>query len=170
MTMTYAQAAILIRELRDITVNPEKHDQTVWSRADKDPTVNPVTACGTTGCLAGNAMINAGWKLVWEKRQNFNSDTGKFDEEWVANYAMDPASGRERHIQSAFLERVGLANREDGYKITESENTLADLWRIAIDASEGLITVDDLVSAFRARELKVEKDTKDRILKALSEV
>lgn len=52
---------LLLRELRHVTIQFEEHDQGLWLQSLG---LRP-TACGSTGCLAGNAVLHAGVGLRW---------------------------------------------------------------------------------------------------------
>lgn len=167
--MDFFQAETLIRELTDITVNPDKHDQTVWIGADKNPEQVPESECGTVGCLAGNTVKNKpGYKLIWEQHKSYDYDTGEYIPRWRVFYCFD-SNGDQVSIERAFQELVGL-NREQARDITAEDNSLADLWMLAIGYSGGLITVENVVEAFQSREAKLRSQLKSVLLKTVEEV
>lgn len=149
--MNYEQARRLIRELTDITVHPEKHDQTMWARSTSDEVLNAETpaelgACGTVGCLAGNAVINAGYKLRWE-------NVGwSGHPEWIAHHVVDPqkADRRGRQISTVARELFGL-DEGQAEVLFDQENRVSRMWAQAIEFSDGYINEQDLIRAYKER-------------------
>lgn len=163
--MEYVQARRLAGELHKITISPETHDQSVWAHAQLDPTKTPVTACGTTGCLAGNAVLNAGYPLAWFKSDKYDENVGRFVPVWKADDCILP-NGEHRTISTAARDLFGLTSGQAS-RLFEPDNSVADLWDLAIDYSGGHISVHDVIEAFQARAERVKKDQREIFLAAI---
>lgn len=163
--MDMFQAQRLVRELTDITVHPEKHDQTAWARSTaQDPTK---TACGTVGCLAGNAVINAGHKLHWEH-------VGWGDHpEWVAHYIEPEQKGQPvtRLIREEARDLFGLTS-DEAESLFDQDNTVPNMWSQAIEFADGYIDMFDVVNAYtqraQARYTQGRKDERVAIAESLT--
>lgn len=161
--MDYLQAARLRDELTDITVHPEKHNQNVWAEAPDDN--GKPSACGTVGCLAGNAVINAGYQLEWYKTYT-DDDTLR----WGTNRVLDKETGeRGPAIKYVARDLFGLTGTQAN-RLFDSYHTVTDLWEMAIEYSYGIIRLSDAVDAFRQRADLEVSEFKAEVKKTLSEL
>ncbi len=175
--MDYTQAMRLVRELRDITLHPEKHDQATWIEAEKNPELNPISACGTTGCLAGNAVLNSGAKLVWSAVEKYDDRQGR----WVPSGRFKAADcvvdGSLMSVSRRARELFGLSGSEAD-RMFDPDNSIQRLWELAIDFSEGMVDPSDALAAFgqalRLKDNKIDaakdalKDAQDAVKNALA--
>lgn len=166
--MDYTQAHKLKAELHKITVSPETHNQSVWAQTKLNPDNAPGTACGTTGCLAGNAVLAEGYKLDWFKSEHYDDNQGKWSPIWKADNCVLP-NGDGRSISSAARDLFGLTPGQAS-RLFEPDNSVADLWDLAIDYSDGHISVHDVVEAFQARAERVKADAHKVFLAALENI
>lgn len=160
--MDYYQAQRLVKELHDIVVNPETHDQTMWVQADEKPIEG--SACGTTGCLAGNAVLRAGYPLQWEQGSVWDAASGKYVYKWLAHNCQ--VDGERVPIRDAAEDLFGLT-RSQTEVLFDEKNTVADLWDFAIRYSNGYIRTKDVVGAYEERAARVESDLKAKVRAAL---
>lgn len=161
-TMSFAAARRLVDELTKITVNPELHDQVVWTEAEKDPNKTPESECGTVGCLAGNAVITAKFPLIWQEVENYNTDTDRYEVKWRAHDCK--VDGVIETIENAARNLFELTHSE-ARDLFDQDNSLTDLWEKAIEYGNRWIGVTDVVNAFQRRVAKVKSES----VKALSE-
>lgn len=146
--MDFEQVNRLRDELTFITVHPEKHNQDVWGEAPDDG--GKPSACGTVGCLAGNAVVNAGFELDWF--QLFGDD-GK--SRWGASRVKGVRGARGKTIRSVARELFGLTEYQSD-RLFDSPHNVANLWEMAIEYSDNRISLADAVDAFRKRaDLKI---------------
>lgn len=83
----------LIKQLADyIETHPEEHDQNAWGHR---------TACGTTACAAGHAIILAGYSPIWET--SADDQTGA----WMMG-----VEGFGRFVGDVAQDLLGLSGRE----------------------------------------------------------
>lgn len=153
--MNNEQADRLRSELTRITMNPEAHDQAVWMEAEKDPTQYPQTACGTTGCLAGNAVLHAGDKLLWEPKMRYDYDTDQYVQSGKFEARLCQVEGVTRSVASRAGELFGLSDFQRD-EMFAAHNSIADLWSFAIEFSDGRIDVQDALDVYASRVLWLE--------------
>lgn len=164
--MKYIEARRLAAELRNIVLNPETHNQENWAMATSDPRKNSDrTACGTTGCLAGNAVINAGYKPDWRKDEVYDYSTNTFSNQWYASTCIMP-NGTSVYIRDTAMDLFGLSSGE-ARELFEASNSVRRLWELAIRYSDGFITIADVIEAYTARVQKVQDDFKATLVTAL---
>lgn len=111
---------LLRKLLEHITAHPDEWDQQTWGRESQQ------SACGTALCVAGHAAHSLGHPLVWDKAANY-----------VAHCLVD---GEVRSIPSVATHALGLSNR-DAAHLFSGGNTLADLWRLANEMTNGEIEI-----------------------------
>lgn len=115
---------LLRKTLEFITDNPDQHRQDVWAKR---------TECGTAMCLAGWAVTFAGLDI------DFDSSMAHVVGAW------NLTDGRP--IADAAAELLGVEKIDDDNvdtwedHIFNENNTLADLWRIAAELTDGEIEV-----------------------------
>ena len=148
----------LLKEVTYITVFPERWNQGDWVVANEEvkwDTSREPEPCGTMGCLAGNAVINAGGRLKWEKGMWYDYSTNDYKEYWKTEYVFLPANEEyPEHIETAARDLLGL-NSEQADALFSGDNTLDDMWEISYAISDGQITPDDRLKAeaeLKARE------------------
>ena len=79
--MDWQQSRRLLAELERITLDPKVHDQAVWVEALKNPnqTLGGLSACGTTGCLAGNAVAyDPESELIWTRKEEWDGEQERY--------------------------------------------------------------------------------------------
>lgn len=148
----------LLKEVTYITVFPERWNQGDWVIATEETkwdTSREPEACGTMGCLAGNAVINAGGKLKWEKASWYDYVTQEYKDYWKTEFVFLPANTEyPEHIETAAKELLGL-DSDQADALFSGENSLNDMWEISYAISDGQITPDDRRKAeaeLKARE------------------
>lgn len=157
----------LLKELRFLTIHPEKWDQSRWAQAEGEEPPR-VSACGSFGCLAGNTVIHEGRKLDWysEDVPEYNPDGSraqtddgwtKYVTRWFADRVFtgktDPVWGepetREIHYQAR--DDLGLTEHQ-AEKLFSESNTELDLWDLAQSLTLGQISIDDYDQAVADRD------------------
>lgn len=141
-------------ELSYITTHPERWYQGDWVRALTDEDKfgpQPPTACGTQGCLAGNAVVHADGELHWERGEWYDYETGKYKLYWKTEFVTMPGDEEKSHIENAARDLFGLNSEQADY-LFAAENSLDDLWRLAGIISDGKITPEDRAKAEAERE------------------
>lgn len=131
--------------LQRIEEHPEEFDMGTWLRATRR-NGEPESACKTRACLAGHAMLAAGYELRWYP---------------VTGYAYDElASGFIRPDGSAVFseadegrELLGLS--DDEYYCHDGDD---DLFHLGSD-DEALARFRELVEAERASRAAVQEET-----------
>jgi len=144
----------LRNELSYITTHPERWNQGDWVTALNDElkfAPQPPTACGTMGCLAGNAVVHADGDLHWEKGEWYDYTTGKYKPYWKTEFVTMPGAEDKEHIETAARDLLGLTSEQADY-LFAAENDLDDLWRLAEIISDGKITAEDRAKAEAERE------------------
>lgn len=111
--------ARLRKELEFITAHRERWDQRTWLQR---------TVCGTVGCLAGNAVLNAGYVPMFHIEES--DATG-----WVVN-----AESQQCSVREAARRLFGLTP-EQSEKLFSPFNSLRGLWLIAEQLTDGEIQV-----------------------------
>lgn len=168
MTMNFTESQRLIAELTKITVHPELHNQVVWTQADKNPNEQPPgTACGTVGCLAGNAVITARFPLIWGESEIWNDETDRYELKWRASECK--VEGQIRAIETAARDLFGLTQNE-ARDLFDQDNSLTDLWAKAIEYSNNWIGVEHVIEAFQEREAHLKSETRKAVLAAVAAV
>lgn len=174
-SMTFEQARLLRKELEKVTHNPENHDQSVWFAVPRglDEDAQPKAAgssCGSKGCLAGNAVVNAGFELDFYRDTIYRD--GMYKPVWLAEFVKGEKDehGRAVSIAEKARELFGLRPWQS-QELFEPHNSVERLWELAIDFSGGLITMSEAFQALRiGREQAVEKakaDVRDEITTAI---
>ena len=150
--MSNIKSRELLRQLRKLTVHPDQHDQGVWVKATTEGTPETAprpSACGSFGCLAGNAVLASGKELYWE-RQGFGTNAeGKDIVRWIADYVQGPGDELGRSIADEAQALLGLDD-DQARMLFSGSNTREDLWHLAIEYTHGElypITLHDYVSA-----------------------
>lgn len=121
--------SIDIERLRDVlehvTAHPDEHNQTVWAwRADLDIALTKmIPHCGTAMCLAGHTVVLAGRKIDWATATRSGEAVRVVD------------GGR---ISDEARKLLGLAY-DQAEALFDDGNSLADLWRIAGELTDGAI-------------------------------
>lgn len=113
---------LLFAVLMDATIHPENHDQSFWARK---------SACGTTGCVAGNAVIMMNHKLDWIRI---------CDNTFEATHIADTGSRGE--IASQAMADLGLNSIQAEY-LFDAPNSLSDLWDYAARFTDGRVRCPD---------------------------
>lgn len=128
--------ARLRKELEYVTAHRDEWRQNTWLER---------TTCGTVGCVAGNAVLHAGYEPVYGR------NTSRSD---AAAYLHDPAHttrSKIRPIADVARELFGLSEYQAG-QLFHPQNSLYELWRFAERFTGGEITVPEDVRAEHARE------------------
>ena len=155
--MDYEQAERLRDELVRITLNPEVHDQEVWVEAKTDPRkLGDLSACGTTGCLAGNAVVSAGLQLEWTAKESYDAIQARYVSTgtYQAVHCRD-TDGTVKSIATKARELFGLSYEEADLMFSPY-NSVPELWRLAIEFSNGQISYQDALAAYETRAQRVE--------------
>lgn len=125
----------LRRELEYVTRHRDRWEQVVWIARYH---------CGTTACLAGNVVLNAGYRPYYE-------DPADDDTSWI--YVDDPGVvggipvERDRFVRTvADVAQTLLGLYDDqADRLFQSTNSLYDLWRLAEEFTDGAIQVPSYV-------------------------
>lgn len=113
---------LLLEQLRFVTMNPEKHDQSFWARRSD---------CGTVACLAGNTVIRSGIRLGWNDRRSATVTVGG------------------QAIREAAQDLLGLSEDEANYLFYAPN--LDGLWRAAGNITDWEISQEDYDRAINDR-------------------
>lgn len=135
--------AALQEALDYVTDHPERWRQNTWIHR---------SWYGTTGCLAGNVVLNAGYRPLY-------LDADSEWTSWIEVPANDPAGimspardVRIVRVSDVARRLLGLSGSQ-AFRLFRSFNTLDDLWQLAGEFSNGTV---------RRREPKVvEEDTRE---------
>lgn len=92
------------------------------------------TACGTSACLAGTAVILAGKNLTWQALPDWSS-AGLEQVDLVVN-------GTSEGVHTSALKLLGLPHDT---AVFDADNTLGELWAHAHMETGGALTVPDSV-------------------------
>lgn len=115
---------LMEKVLNFITDNPKEHDQGAW--------VQRSPMCGTTGCLAGHTVLMTGYEVAWIP--------GDFE---ATDVIINGADGRYAEPICIVAQReLDLTGFQAGVMF-RSSNTLADLWFLANEYSDGVIEVPE---------------------------
>lgn len=170
-SMTSEQADFLRKELEKVTYNPENHDQSIWftvprTENETDKPVAAGSACGSKGCLAGNAVVHAGFELDFYKDMIFRD--GAFKRVWIAEFVKGETNqyGNRVSISEKARELFGLRHWQSE-ELFNPHNSVERLWELVIDFSGGLITSSH---AFQALRIGREKAVKKAVEKAKADV
>lgn len=106
---------LLRKVLEHITAHPDEHDQEVWARR---------TACGTAMCLAGHAVVMTGHRIDWSLLD-------------IGGLATFTTTGE---IIEAVAERELGLDLGQSVELFSAANTLARLWMLAAELTDGEIT------------------------------
>lgn len=174
-SMTFEQADFLRKELEKVTHNPENHDQSVWFAVPRGPDedAQPKAAgssCGSKGCLAGNAVVHAGFELDFYKEMIFRD--GVYEPVWLAEFVKGEKDGNGRQVSIAEKARELFGLRPwQSQELFEPYNSVERLWELAIDYSGGMISMSEAFRALRVgRANAIEKakaDVRDEITTAI---
>lgn len=133
-TTTGVDVAALRAALDYVTDHPHRWRQSTWLHR---------TWCGTTGCLAGNVVLNAGYRPYWDRYDRARSVTSFVE--------VDPTGPDRRYAlhdvrTGAWFADVGdVARRLLGLTGPEAAclfapfNTLDDLWSLAGRLTDGRV-------------------------------
>lgn len=152
---------LLLEELRHLTIHPEQHDQSCWATAttqveegygDVEPP-RP-SACGSFGCLAGNAVLHQGIGLYWYQYDRETED-GTVTVAWRANFTVEnqktPWGQQKVSISAKARELLDLTPTQ-GERLFDGGNSLESLWRIAEQITGGEISRWQYQLALRDRD------------------
>lgn len=114
--MNTSQTERLARALAHTTIYPEQHDQ---------DTILEVGECGTVACLAGRVVLQAGYTP---------------GQRWMGTDHCFTADPGDRYILDLARELLGLTG-DQASDLFAPNNTLADLWNLAHEFSDGDIAV-----------------------------
>lgn len=112
----------LRKELEFITAHPERWNQSAWIQR---------TECGTTGCLAGNTVLHAGYQPLFGH--------GLVRPDQAAHVRRLDGDG-EQLVDDVAQRLLGLTDREAS-ELFHPLNTLHDLWWVAADLTDGELQV-----------------------------
>lgn len=113
----------LRKELEYVTAHRAQWKQGAWIQR---------TACGTVGCLAGNIVLNAGYRPVFATSKHIS--TKSVVAATAASYAV------EQRVADVAADVLGLDN-EQAAKLFFPENSLLELWTLASEFTGGEIQV-----------------------------
>jgi len=176
--------ALLLEELRFLTINPEQHEQGLWAEARTEVPLSPEdspyeveaprpSACGSFGCLAGNTLIHKDVELDWYEATYFR-ENGKKIQVWQADNVLnetvtvkDDWDGTEyeepKPISTKARELLDLTEQQAD-RLFDGDNTQERLWELAEQITAGEITGDpnywysDYAVALRDREAKLKAE------------
>jgi hypothetical protein len=112
---------LLRKTLEYITAHPEEHDQRNWGVK---------TACGSSYCLAGHAVVLAGHEIDWH-----SPDLVRMGMRSSCHALTDG-----RYISDAAREELGL-DPERAARLFDANNDLGTLWRLASEYTDGEVEV-----------------------------
>lgn len=118
---------LMRKVLEHISEHPEEHDQGTWAER---------TACGTTMCMAGHAVVMAGHQISWP---------GTLDDESSADFVTEPIvvdNETTRRIPAVAAHELGLTEEQKDAFFYES-GTIEDLWREAHIYTDGEIEIPE---------------------------
>lgn len=148
----------LIDELVFLTEFPEKWDQTLWLQ-----TTNPnrVSACGTTGCLAGNTVLHQNYKLYWEEAGVVTDLEGKKTMLYTADYTEEIDDGDGGTYQGKPIDEVAMFELDltetQANSLFDGDNTLDELWEKAEQITQqSLDHHRELAEERREERLRIE--------------
>lgn len=122
-TTTTVNVELLRRVLEHITAHPETWNQGVWAAGAK--------GCGTAYCAAGHAVVMTGHKIDWASA--YDGVAEFVIDEGITNPAWHPT------ISEVAEAELGLTY-EQAEELFEGDNTLAELWDLAEQFTDGAIT------------------------------
>lgn len=106
-----------------IEAHPEEHDPKFWAIR---------TACGTTMCFAGHAVVLSGAKMVWEIVMVGG-------QKFPRTYECLTAEGKSRVTSDYAQELLGLSNSQ-ATALFKYNNDLDDIKRICKEIANGEIS------------------------------
>lgn len=121
---------LMRKVLEHITEHPEEHDQQSW--AEK-------TACGTTYCMAGHAVLMAGHEIAW------SAIAGVYLEEDGADRVTEPIETSEsftQYIPHVAAHELGIDHMQASMLFYDS-TYLEELWEVANFITDGEIEVPE---------------------------
>jgi hypothetical protein len=113
--------ALLRKELEYVTAHRDQWEQREWIARHY---------CGTTGCLAGNVVLNAGYRPSWKSN----------DASSAAYVTLPDDPHVVRSVRGVARDLLGL-DEEQSNVMFASHNTLHDLWQLAAELTDGAIRV-----------------------------
>lgn len=151
----------LLSELRFLTIHPDKWDQSLWVKY-VGPENPRTSACGSFGCLAGNAVLRENIELAWYEIQHFDVNVGAIrgTNVWYADYTID-----HEHIEEKATELLGLTPHQ-AERLFDGDNSLDTLWELAESITLGEIDEYDYIEARRERDdlrVKTLKDAEENV-------
>jgi hypothetical protein len=130
----------LRKELEHITAHPEEWTQGSWILSTSR------TACGTMGCLAGNAALHNGWAPCDERGRKAKLPHLRFT--GTEHFEFVVRDGNVRTVPYAAREVFGLTSNEANV-LFNANNKLIDLWQFAELLTDGeLRTPPDVVEEY----------------------
>lgn len=129
---------LLRKTLEHITEHPEEWDQCSWATRSN---------CRTACCLAGTAVVLAGHKIDWH-------DVCCGSEEFAAHVVTDDPLLRETDEVAIPMVAARELNLPLGpaHRLFFPHNSLADLWALAKDYTDGAIEMPEEIAEQHARE------------------
>ncbi len=111
--------ARLRKGLEFALAHPEEHDQASWAER---------TVCGTTMCLAGTVVAQAGYTLRWNPGAT------------TSGYAHHPETGAAVSIPDEARDLLGITSAQATRLFLDAE-TIDDLYAVANDITDGEIEI-----------------------------
>jgi hypothetical protein len=115
--------------------HPEEHDQSSW--AEKYAVD---TTCGTTMCLAGTVVFQAGYNFNWPDFTD--GELAKRGGIVATGSAVDPKTGEVVEIEDKARELLGLDPLQAG-ELFYTADTIQELYRFANRFTDGEIEIPD---------------------------
>jgi hypothetical protein len=114
--------ARLRKTLEFIHAHPEEHNQQYWAVK---------RSCGTTMCLGGTVVHQAGYKLQW---QQVSSNMK------AATMAVHPATGEIVNIEDEAADLLRI-DHDDVQMLFHRSESIGDLYTVARDITRGEIAI-----------------------------
>ncbi len=111
--------ARLRKGLEFALAHPEEHDQSSWAER---------TVCGTTMCLAGTVVVQAGYTLLWQPGAT------------TSGYARHPKTGARVPVPTQARDLLGITSAQATRLFLDSE-TIDELYVAANDITDGEIEI-----------------------------
>jgi hypothetical protein len=123
---------LLRKALEHITAHPEEWKQSFWASNDlrEGPLRRPaIDSCGTAYCLAGHAVLLAGYEFVWESP------------DMAANVALPGELAADAVFAGHKAQELLGLTRYEAERLFHSDNSLADLWAMSNAITHGDIEI-----------------------------